>query len=172
VFLTPPEIQHQTLKSGRGYDREQVDKLLEQIASSYKQVWLERDELRSRLSSAEDELASLRETERLLSDTLVTAQRAAEDVRSGARRDAERIKQEALAEVEPAKAAAESELAHARAQIERFRFLERELRSNLRSFLEEALREIGTHGAVQKAPLETFGDTAAPEPAGIERDDG
>jgi cell division initiation protein len=172
VFLTPPEIQHQTLKSGRGYDREQVDKLLEQIASSYEQVWLERDELRSRLSSAEDELASLRETERLLSDTLVTAQRAAEDVRSGARRDAERIKQEALAEVEPAKAAAEIELADMRAQIERFRFLERELRSNLRSFLEGALREIGAAGAVQEDLPETLVDAVAPQPATVERDDG
>jgi cell division initiation protein len=172
VFLTPPEIQHQKLSSGRGYDREQVDELLEHVVSSYEQVWLERDELQSRLTELEGELASFRENEGLLSDTLVTAQRAAEDVRSGARREADRVKLEALAEVEPAKAAAERELEQIRAEIERFRSLERELRSNLRSFLEGALRQIGADGGVQEAPLGTIVDALAPEPARAERDDG
>jgi cell division initiation protein len=172
MFLTPPEIQHQTLKSGRGYDREDVDRLLEHVTSSYEQVWLERDELRSRLTQLEDKLASFREKERLLSDALVTAQRAAEELRSEARREAEQLKEEALAQVGSAKAEAERDLEQLRVAIERFRSLERELRSNLRAFLEEALRQIGDGRDLEGAPDETLTDALRPETANVKRDDG
>jgi cell division initiation protein len=172
VFLTPPEIQHQTLKAGRGYDRDDVESLLEHIASSYEQVWLERDELRSRVTELEGEVANFRETERYLSDTLVTAQRAAEELRSEAERDAERLKQEALADLGHAKAAATRELEELRAEIEQFRILERELRSNLRAFLEAGLRQVQDHGGVKKAPVATLVDALTPEAARIEHREG
>ena len=172
VFLTPPEIQHQTLKPGRGYDRDEVDKLLEEVASSYEQVWLERDELRSRIGELEAELASFRQRERLLSETLLTAQRAAEEVRAGAQREAERIKLEGLAEIEPAKAAAERELEGLRAETERFRTLDRDLRSNLREFLERALRQLEDGGPGRDIPVEPLVGTFAPQPARGEPDDG
>jgi cell division initiation protein len=169
VFLTPPEIEHQALKAGRGYDRAAVDALLEHVASSYEQVWLERDQLRSRLSELERELASFRETERYLRDTLVTAQRAADELRSRAERDAERLRSEGLADLERAKAEREHELADLRAEIERSRTLERRLRSNLRAFLEQALSQIGD-GAVPGHAVETL--APASETATAERHDG
>jgi cell division initiation protein len=171
VFLTPPEIQHQTLKSGRGYDRDDVDELLEHVSSSYEQVWLERDELRRRVNELEGQLASFRETERLLSETLLTAQRAADEVRTGAEREAEQLKVEALAQVEPAKAAARRELEGLRAEIERFRSLERDLRSNLRAFLEGALRQIEDE-AGREPPVVLLEDALKPQPTRVERDDG
>jgi cell division initiation protein len=174
MFLTPPEIQHQTLKSGRGYDREAVDELLEHVSSSYEQVWLERDELRGRVSELEGQLASFRETERLLSETLITAQRAADDVRAGAEREAEQLKAEALAELEPAKAAARRELEGLRAEIERFRSLERDLRSNLRAFLERALTQVDEDAAGRVPHVETLTETLtealAPQPGPADRD--
>jgi cell division initiation protein len=171
VFLTPPEIQHQTLKSGRGYDREDVDRLLEHVASSYEQVWLERDELRSRLTQLEEKLGSFREQERLLSDTLVTAQRAAENLRAEAAREAEDLRARALAEVGSAKAEAERELENLRAEIEHFRTLERDLRANLRAFLERALSQIDGAAEVAKAPPQTLVEALTPEAADVKRDD-
>ena len=172
MFLTPPEIEHQTLKSGRGYEREDVDKLLEHVASSYEQVWLERDELRARLQELDGQLATFRETERYLSDTLVTAQRTAEELRSGAEREAERLKTEALADLGRAKSDAERELHDLRAEIEQFRTLERKLRSNLRAFLEAALRQIEDTGVVREAPVATLVDALAPESPRVERHEG
>jgi cell division initiation protein len=171
MFLTPPEIQHQTLKGGRGYDREEVDTLLEHVASSYEQVWLERDELRSRVTELEGELASFRETERYLRDTLVTAQRTADELRLDAQKEAERMRSEALADLGRAQAEAKRELEDLRAEIQHFRSLERKLRSNLRAFLEQALRQI-EDGAIQEAPIETLADALAPETARAERHDG
>lgn len=172
VFLTPPEIEHQKLKSGRGYEREDVDKLLEHVASSYEQVWLERDELRSRLQELEGQLATFRETERYLSDTLVTAQRVAEELRSGAEREAERLQAEALADLGRARTEAERELDGLRAEIEHFRTLERTLRSNLRAFLEAALRQVEDTGAAREAPVATLVDVLAPESPRVERHEG
>ena len=172
MFLTPPEIQHQTLKAGRGYERESVEKLLEQVASSYEQVWLERDELRSRVTDLEKELGTFRDDERYLRETLVTAQRAAEDVRSEAARDAERLKIEALADLERARADAQRELEDLRVEIENFRTLDRQLRANLRSFLEAAVRQIEEAGVVQEAPVGTLSDALAPEAARFERHEG
>lgn len=172
MFLTPPEIQHQALKAGRGYDRDDVDRLLEHVTASYEQVWLERDELRSRVTQLEDKLGSFREKERLLSDTLVTAQRAADEVRSEARREARQLKEDALAEVGSAKAEAERELDELRVEIERFRTLERELRSNLRAFLEETLRNIEDGGEREKAPDDTLAEALREGAANVKRDDG
>lgn len=162
MFITPPEIQHQTLKEGRGYDRAEVDKLLEQVTSSYEQVWLERDELRSRLKELEGELTTMREQERLLSNTLVTAQRVAEELRTDAEREAKRIKLEALADLGQAKAEAERELEELRSEVQRFRSEERELRSNLRAFLEGALRQL-EDGTGEEPPLGTLVDALAPD---------
>jgi cell division initiation protein len=171
VFVTPPEIQHQTLKDGRGYDRADVDTLLEHVASSYEQVWLERDQLRSRLTELEGELASFRELERYLRATLVTAQRAADDLRSRAEQDAERLRSEALADLERAQAEDARELDELRAEVERFRILERRLRSNLRAFLERALGQI-EDGAVPGPAVETLAQAPAPETTTAERHDG
>jgi cell division initiation protein len=173
VFITPPEIQHQTLKDGRGYDRAEVDKLLEQVTSSYEQVWLERDELRSRLKELEGEVTTMREQERLLSNTLVTAQRVAEELRTDAEREAKRIKLEALADLGQAKAEAERELEELRSEVHRFRSEERELRSNLRAFLEGALRQLEDGaGEEADAPLGTLVDALAPDAPRVEHRDG
>jgi cell division initiation protein len=171
VFLTPPEVQHQTLKGGRGYDREAVDELLERVTSSYEQVWLERDELRSRVTEIESELATFRETDRYLRETLVAAQRTADEIRSDAQTDAERLKREALADLERAKADAKRDLDDLRVEIEQFNALERQLRSNLRGFLEAAVSQIEEAGVVQEAPVGTFAEALAPETARVEHHD-
>jgi cell division initiation protein len=172
MFLTPPEIQHQNLKDGRGYEKGAVDELLEQVTSSYEQVWMERDQLRSRLNELESEFSTLHDKERLLSDTLVTAQRAAEEVRAEADREAQRVRLEALADLGQAKAEAERELEALRAEIQRFRTHEREVRSNLRAFLEAALRQLEDHGAGHEAPLGTLVDALAPDAARADRAEG
>jgi cell division initiation protein len=171
VFLTPSDIENQSLKSGRGYDREEVDTLLVHVVSSYHEVWRERDDLRARIGELEEELKDFRESDRLLRDTLVTAQRAAENLRSDAERDAERIRSEALADLGQAKVEAERELEGLRAEIAHARTLGRELRSSLRSFLEQTLRKI-EDGALQEAPAETLADALAPEPPTADRHDG
>jgi MFS family permease len=171
--LTPPEIQYQPLKRrGRGYDREEVDKLLEQTAASYEEVWRERDELRARVMELEKDLASFRESERFLRESLVTAQRAADEVRSEAKREAQRLLDEALVDQERARAAAEQELEELESEIERLRATEREIASNLRAFLEEGLRLVDDGRADETPPSKMLADALKPDRAAAEDNQG
>ena len=98
--LTPVEIRHVELGRSwlRGYGRSTVDRLLDEIADSFEEVWRERADLSDRLEELEAEAAKHRELEALLRATLVSAERAAQDMKEQARRESDLIVQEAHAE--------------------------------------------------------------------------
>jgi cell division initiation protein len=148
--LTPPEIQYQPIqRRGRGYDREDVDRLLERVAASYERVWRERDELRARVSELEGEDGSSRSSEHVLHEILVSAQRAADQVVEDAREEAERLLATAR---EEAKTAADHDLQDVRAEIDRLQSLERYIYSGLRARLEEGLKLIEDRRPPDEAP--------------------
>lgn len=93
---TPVELRH--VRVGRslfGYKRHDIDKLLEDVADSFEEVWSERGELADRLEELEKILADVKQREALLAATLVSAERAAADAREQARKEAELIVAEA-----------------------------------------------------------------------------
>ena len=98
--LTPVEIRHVQLRRAfpRGYRRSDVDRLLNEIADSFEEVWRERADLSDRLDELEGEAAKHRELEALLRSTLVSAERASQDMKEQARRESDLIVQEAHAE--------------------------------------------------------------------------
>jgi cell division initiation protein len=100
MALTPVEIPHVELRRAwlRGYRRSGVDRLLDDIADSFEQVWRERADLADKLEELEAEAAKHRELEALLRSTLVSAERAAQDMKEQARRESDLIVQEAHAE--------------------------------------------------------------------------
>ncbi|MFO7571212.1 MAG: DivIVA domain-containing protein [Gaiellaceae bacterium] len=100
MSLAPAEIRHIQLRRAwlRGYKRQTVDQLLEEIAQSFEQVWRERADLADRAEELETEVERHRELEALLRSTLVSAERAAQDMKEQARRESDLIVQEAHAE--------------------------------------------------------------------------
>jgi cell division initiation protein len=100
MALTPVEIRHVQLRRAfpRGYRRADVDRLLNEIADSFEDVWRERADLADRLDELETEAGKHRELESLLRTTLVSAERAAQDMKAQARRESDLIVQEAHAE--------------------------------------------------------------------------
>ena len=100
MALTPVEIRHLTppRTTFRGYRVAATDKLLEDIVTSFEDVWRERADLADKVEQLEAELVRFRELERLLRTTLVSAEQAAEHLREQARREAELILGEAQAE--------------------------------------------------------------------------
>jgi cell division initiation protein len=96
MALTPVEIRHVKLKrSLLGYRRESVDGLLEEVTTSFQDVWRERADLGDRVEQLEAELARYRDLEGLLRATLVTAERAAAELREQAQKEADLIVAEA-----------------------------------------------------------------------------
>jgi cell division initiation protein len=110
MALTPVEIRHLKFKRGlRGYDREAVDEVIDEVANSFEETWRERADLRDRVETLEAELLRFRELESLLRQTLVSAERASHDVRDQAKREADLIVSEAHAEAREVTRRASSE---------------------------------------------------------------
>jgi cell division initiation protein len=93
MALTPVEIRHLTppRTTFRGYKAAATDKLLEEIAASFEDVWRERADLADKVEQLESDLIRFRELETLLRTTLVSAEQASAQIRDQARREAELI---------------------------------------------------------------------------------
>ena len=100
MALTPVEIRHLTppRTTFRGYQAAATEKLLEEIAASFEDVWRERADLADKVEQLETDLVRFRELENLLRTTLVSAEQASAHTRDQARREAELILSEAHAE--------------------------------------------------------------------------
>jgi cell division initiation protein len=100
MALTPVEIRHLTppRTTFRGYRVAATDKLLEEIAASFEDVWRERADLADKVEQLETDLVRFRELEGLLRTTLVSAEQASAQMRDQARREAELILNDAYAE--------------------------------------------------------------------------
>jgi cell division initiation protein len=130
MTLTPVEIRH--LKPSRtllrGYDRDTIDRLLDEIVSSFEDVWRERADLADKVEQLEGDLVRYREIEGLLRTTLVSAEKAAVTLKEQARKEAELI-------VEEARSEARSITRRARGDHDRLLGEVRRMRSLLRSAL-------------------------------------
>ena len=100
MALTPVEIRHLAppRTTFRGYGVAATDRLFEEIAASFEDVWRERADLADKVESLEADLVRFRELEALLRTTLVSAERAAAEMKEQARREADLILGEAHAE--------------------------------------------------------------------------
>jgi cell division initiation protein len=122
MTLSPVEIRHVPIGRGFwGYRRGAVERLLDDVADSFEDVWRERADLADRVEHLEEELQRHRDLETLLRKTLVSAEAAASEQREAARRDAERIVAEAHAEARRVTFAAAAERERLAADVRRLR---------------------------------------------------
>jgi cell division initiation protein len=133
--MTPVEIRHVPIGRGVwGYRRGPVERLLDEVADSFEDVWRERADFADRIEHLEGELQRHRELETLLRKTLVSAEAAAQEQREGARREAEQIVAEAHAEARRITFVATAERERLEADVRRLREL---LRTALASVEEQ-----------------------------------
>src|SRR5436190_15377426 len=94
---TPVELRHIRLSrvTFGGYKRAATEKLLEDVADSFEEVWRERGELADKLEDVESALDDVKQREALLASTLVAAERTAVEAIEAAKRQAEIIVAEA-----------------------------------------------------------------------------
>ena len=110
MALTPVEIRHMTPgRSLFGYNAGATDRLLDEIAASFEDVWRERADLADKIETLEADLVRYKELENLLRTTLISAERASAELKEQARREAELILTEAHAEARAVQRAALTE---------------------------------------------------------------
>jgi cell division initiation protein len=94
--LTPLEIQkHRFSRKWKGLDPTEVGAFLDLAAEEMEALARENAGLQGRIRGLEDENAEHRERERILKDTLLSAQRASDDIRGAAQTKAELLVREA-----------------------------------------------------------------------------
>jgi cell division initiation protein len=137
----------------RGYNQEEVDDFLDEVAEALEATTRENEELRARIVELDQAVAASRNTEDMLKKTLVTAQRAAEEAIATAKTKAEQILEEAEARAKKAAQDAQQRTAQAEREygakkremeesIERLRNFEAELKQRLRNYLEQQQRSL------------------------------
>ena len=94
--ITPLDIRRQEFdRKVRGLDPEEVETFLEMVADEFEAVLKEHSTLKERITSLESQVASFREMEKTLQDTIVTAQKARDEAKSDAHKEADFIVREA-----------------------------------------------------------------------------
>jgi cell division initiation protein len=137
--ITPLDIQQMVFKVAfRGYDKEEVNRFLEELAQTVETLNRDNALLREKLTITEHQLVEAKKTETALSHTLISAQSLADQVKHAAQRDGELIIKEAELKGGEALRQARVELAETQRDLsglrkQRVLMVER-IRSTLRTF--------------------------------------
>jgi cell division initiation protein len=132
--VTPLDLRQQKLRIVmRGYDRNEVDALLNEVADDYEQALREQDRLHQELLRMEAVLAEHREHERNLRNTLLTAQRLADEIREHAEQEARRIVEEAESRSELVFQQTQGRLEEVQRDIDNLKMKRRDVETTLQS---------------------------------------
>ncbi|MFP5245433.1 MAG: DivIVA domain-containing protein [Thermoanaerobaculia bacterium] len=94
--LTPLEIQKQTFSRAiKGYNADEVRAYLHLVAEEIERLLRENDRLARETAGLREDLEDHSNRERILKDTLLSAQKVAEDLTANARKEAELIVKDA-----------------------------------------------------------------------------
>jgi cell division initiation protein len=127
----------------KGYDPQEVDAFLDDVAEDYEAVLKEVALLKEQIAAAEERSRGVTERERTLQDTLVTTQRLADEMKNNARREAELILREAELTGEKSVEAARAEEGKIRADIVALKRMRRQLVEEFVATLDRYHRLLG-----------------------------
>ena len=136
--ITPMDIREQqfTVKMFRGFDVQEVDTFLEDLAEDYETLLKENQLLKEQLQAMEERARGLEDRERVLQETLVTTQRVTEEMKESARREAALLVREAELRGEKTVQAARTSEAAIQAQVTALKRMRRQLAEGLRTTIE------------------------------------
>lgn len=139
--VTPLDIlQKQFRESRKGYEQDEVRAFLEETRETLEEILRENQRLREEVARRDAEIASMRESESDLKQTLTLARRVAEDLERGARREADVLLGEARLEAERVIMAANDEHRAIQADLVRMRAGRARLAAELRAVASTHLR--------------------------------
>lgn len=94
--ITPSDLQHQSFTVRlRGYDREEVRAFLNFVSEEYEALVGDLNKAREDAVRLREKLTDLEDRERILKDTLLSAQRMAEEMKENTKKEASLIIKEA-----------------------------------------------------------------------------
>lgn len=135
--LTPLDIQKQTFsRAFKGFNADEVRAYLHLVAEEIERLVRDVDRLSRENAMMREDLDDHSQRERILKDTLLSAQKVSEDVKANARKEAELIVKDAELVAERVVAQAMSRVADIERAIQDLKIERGSLRSRLQSTLE------------------------------------
>jgi cell division initiation protein len=146
--ITPHDIRQQqfTVRMFRGFDPQEVDAFLEDVADDYETLLKEAQLLKEQLAAQEERQRGVIERERTLQETLVTTQRLVEEMKAAAKRESDLIVREAELRGEKAVEAARGEEAKIRVEIQALKRTRRQVTEDLLATVERYRRLLAAEG--------------------------
>lgn len=93
--ITPIEIQQHHFKNRlMGYDKAGVDRFLEAVSEELEKLYRENQELKENLARTRNAMEEMRAQEKILKETLVSAQKLTQDMKQNAHREADLLVKE------------------------------------------------------------------------------
>jgi cell division initiation protein len=136
--VSPTDIRQQsfTVRLFRGFDPQEVDAFLEDVAEDLEFAIKENTTLREQLAAMEERMRAVGDREKILQETLVTTQRLTEEMKEAAKRDAGLHVREAELQGEKIVESARSEEARILNDVQMLKRTRRQLVEEIRSTLE------------------------------------
>ena len=151
--------QRQFKRALRGYEADEVQSFLHEVAGAFEAQARELQSLRDQLSRRDDEIESWKGRERMLQETLLTAQKACDDIREAARREADAMVADAELQAEKIVQGAHARFLRIVDDINELKRQRVQFETNVRTLAEshlkliEALRDPAREEAVQYVPV-------------------
>ena len=135
--MTATDIRQQqfAVRFFRGFDPQEVDAFLEEMADDVEELSRENALLKEQLALVEEKSRGVEGREKTLQETLVTTQKIAEEFKENSRREAELVLREAHLRAEKSMQDAREEHAKLTAEVSALRRLRRQLGEEIMSTL-------------------------------------
>ncbi len=131
--LSAMDIRQQqfAVKLIRGFDPQEVDAFLDEMADDWEELIKENNLLKDQLATVEDRLKEIEAREKTLQETLITTQKMAEEFKDSSRRAAEIVLREAQLQAEKYLEEARQEQAKLLSEIAAFKQQRRQMAEEL-----------------------------------------
>ena len=148
--ITPMDIRQQqfTVKMFRGFDVQEVETFLADLAGDYETLLKENALLKEQLQLLEERTRGIEERERVLQETLVTTHKVVEEMKESAKRQSTLTAREAELNAEKILEAARAQEATIHAEVEALKRTRRQFTESLRSTVEMYQRLLVQEGAM------------------------
>lgn len=141
--LTPLDIHHKEFThSLRGYNEEQVDRFLDEVADEFERLFKENISLSEKLDAAQARLNEFEMQRNTINNTLMAAQRSADEIAAKATNEAEAVVRDAEMKAKEIIHNALSKKQQVAGELIRIKHAEEEFRSRYRALLETNLRSV------------------------------
>jgi cell division initiation protein len=141
--LTSMDIHHKEFRhSVRGYNPDEVDQFLDDVADEFDRLFKENIDLSERLEGATEKIRSYTDMEKTLHNTMLAAQQSSEEIQNKARKEAELLLRDAEIKAKELIQASLAEKQRTQSEFMRIKAAEDEFRKKFRAVLDDYARRV------------------------------